>query len=248
LVGKRTTLLQLLEIGAPAQAFQSATGGRFESPGMYAGPALRLLGFALLGGSPDSVRALESRIETLLTASAGRRESAALRHALLATPAELGFPLYGARPIHDDPGGDYLLRLQALYARGDYGGLRQALGDLARNRRGPPPVNPGEVGLESLYQETWLQVAAGDTAGAVRALDTALEALPFQRGSSFRVIQGPASLVLGMALRARLAARQGDGAVARRWAAAVVALWGEADEGVPVDMSDMKRMMQTGRE
>jgi hypothetical protein len=35
-----------------------------------------------------------------------------------------------------------------------------------------------------------------------------------------------------MALRAELAATRGDRAVARRWADAVIALWGDADQGL----------------
>jgi len=246
LVGDREGLLRLLEAGATAQTFQSAEGERLQPPAMLAVPAMRLLGYSILGGPVDSVRSLENRINGLSRVAPDRNTRRTFRRALLAAPAELGFPIYGARSLHTDPGADYLLSLQEQFSKGEFAKLRSSFIELERLRRSPPEVAPGQIGLDALYQESWMRAGMGDSSGAVRELDAGLGALSVQNTPAFQTVQGPASLVLAMALRAQLAARQDDIATARRWANAVVALWDGAS--LPIDISAMKRIAATGRE
>jgi hypothetical protein len=88
---------------------------------------------------------------------------------------------------------------------------------------------PGEVALQNVYHEAWLLLQLGDSTAAADYLDRSLAALQALRTSV--VSEGPqaASLVRAMALRAELADRAGQDAVAREWATHVVELWQDGD-------------------
>jgi hypothetical protein len=228
LLGQREILLKLLAIGAPSMPFVSPQGVPVQPSTRLAETALQLVGYALLGGSNETVSRLETDVERLVGASARVKDRFALRGGVLAAPAELGFPLFGARPFHNTKGGGYLIDLQTRFARGDTGGVRASFASIEKIR-GASSVVPSQMGLEAFYQESWLRLAIGDSVVVINGLDTMLEFLEGHTPAAFQTIQGPASL-------------------ARRWATAVVELWGGADEGVPVDIAAMKRIATQGHE
>ena len=88
---------------------------------------------------------------------------------------------------------------------------------------------PADLSLDYAYQLSWIRVASGDTASSIQNLDVALGALPSLSSASLHDIAPAAAAVRAMVLRADLAAAQRDSQTARRWAKAVVDLWGGAD-------------------
>jgi len=136
----------------------------------------------------------------------------------------------------------YLLTLQAAYADGDSGRVARGLADLDR-LRDRLRVLPQQLSLDAVFQEAWLRAAIGDTARARSALDAALATLPLQQ-AYFESLQGPISVVHAMALRARLALRQGDHATAVRWAGPVLELWAEADPDLMPRLADLRPLVR----
>jgi tRNA A-37 threonylcarbamoyl transferase component Bud32/tetratricopeptide (TPR) repeat protein len=245
LLGKWRTMVGLTDVGAGGSAFIGPAGEVFRPPASLARPALRLLVHAALGGPRDSLEVLEVRLARGAAAWPDPQERAALTMALLANPAQLGFPTFGLRPIHDPrKSGPFLLTLQTLLVRSDSAGLRRRLADLDSLRHNAA-VQTSQLGLDAVYQEAWLRLGLGDSASAAGTLDDALESLPLQRSLLFRQLHGPASLVYAMALRAQLAAKQHDPQRARRWALAVVELWRDADPGLALDLRAMKALAGT---
>jgi hypothetical protein len=206
-------------------------------------PALRLLAHAVLAGSRDTAEHLEREVARLVDAwpDAGERRSLGL--ALLATPAQFGFPWFGGRPIHAGAAGSgiYLLELQAQLIQGDTAGLRAGLGNVDRLRR-QLLVVPQQLGVDVVLQESWLKLAIGDTAAATAALDAMLTTLAQQRPTLLQTVQGPAALVLAMGLRARLAARAGDAGTAARWSRAFTELWSGADPALLQEFRDVAQL------
>ena len=83
--------------------------------------------------------------------------------------------------------------------------------------------------IDFVYHEALVLLAIGDTAVAVQRLDEALGGLGTASPTLLSDVHRAAAIPAAMLLRARLAARARDDAVARRWAQAAVGLWGGAD-------------------
>ena len=101
---------------------------------------------------------------------------------------------------------------------------------------------PGDLTLDYTYQEAWLKTAMGDTAGAIQQLDLALGALPTLSGLALREVGAAAAVGRAIALRADLANSQHDSRAAKKWAAALVALWGAADTELQPTVSRMREI------
>ncbi len=184
----------------------------------------RARAYAALGGPKDSVAAALRRFDERLEAAAPPMEHGRVRQALLVQTSILTYAVTGPTEFHHPDTPNYLLRLQALHARGQRSAAIEALGQLQRQE-----AAAGEVDLAMLYQETLVQLALGDTAEAVRRLDRSLNALSAHRLDLYNDVPFPAALVRAMALRAELADAAGDRDKASEWAAPVVALWADAD-------------------
>lgn len=241
LLGRPTAMAALLAQGAGAEQFYGPLGQPFQVPIAMAEPALRLFAYAVLGGQRDTVAALEATVQRLVDTWPRAGERGALALALLAAPAQFGFPELGPRPIHRAASGTtvYLLDLQARLAAGDTSAVRAGL-DRIDAFRIQGHTLPQELALDAVHQEAWLRVAIGDTARAVAALDAALGTLPIQQAFLFQKIQGPAALVRAMILRARLAGRTGDRATARRWSAPALELWRDAEPSLLRSIEDLR--------
>lgn len=165
-------------------------------------------------------------------------DAEAIKLRLLEIPARLAAPCVEIRsPLWIMPA-DPLARAQRLHAIGQPRAALRILDSLEtgvrRYRR------PGDVSLDWTYQEVWLRAAAGDTAGAIDRLDRILESLPAHRSSLLMRMPEGAALPRAMVLRADLAAKSGDVAGARRWAAAVLNFRRNADPELRAESARMR--------
>ena len=188
----------------------------------------RLRVYASVGLEEDSIRALWLRVDSLLSAWYGTELPQGLRYEVLDMPAWLAFPHVGETDVHRGTAGDDLIELQWLLARGDTAGLSVRLDSVTSLRRGR---RPGDVAVSRTYQEAWLMLQLGDTAGAVARLEAAVGplALPIVDGRLVRSPMEAGAFVRSMALQAELAFARGDSAVAASWAQRVVSLWSDGD-------------------
>jgi hypothetical protein len=134
---------------------------------------------------------------------------------------------------------DRLFRMQQAFARKDLRTVRAVFDSLAEMRR---DSRPGDLTLDYTYQEAWLKTAIGDTAGAIRQLDLALNALPSLNGFSFRDPGVAAAAGRAFALRADLAFAQRDFRTARHWGQALVSLWRSADAPLQPTVTRMRQL------
>jgi hypothetical protein len=199
---------------------------------------LLLLSFASLGGPTDTLRALESQLASAI-ARLPEVEQGPLRAGWLDRAATLTFPdvSMGPRPGIQDS----LLRAQLAVLAGDTLRARKYLDDKRRARAGS---DLAAISLDGAYPEAALLDRMGDARGAAAWLDPLLRALPEMTPDAIGDVAAAGSLVRAMALRADLAARAGDQPTARRWAAAVVTLWSDAD---PFLQSTVQRMRVLAR-
>ena len=208
--------------------FVTPEGAHVVLPASVAGPARALLVYAAVGAPAESLSTVERRVTRLVTSWVEPERQAAARRAVLADPAMLAFPQLGAREVHaggGSVGGNYLLDLQRSLVR-DPAAVRAGMARLDSSRG---DLRAGDVAIENVYQEAWLLVAVGDTAAALERLDRSLTALPALGTALLDQVPQAAGLVRAMALRAELAAADGDATAAARWARAVTALWRDAD-------------------
>jgi hypothetical protein len=206
-------------------------------------PAAVLEVYTAMGGPLDSIAAYERILEVVLNSRIPGPERQQARAALLTRAASLAYmdqPLECFQRLgRDSP--YLLLRAQSAHAAGD---LTEAIEVLARIRaeRLEKGIRATNVSHDAVFPEAWLWAELGDTATAVAMLDANLNTLRWAEPGSVVDVSRAASLVRAMALRADLAAATDDDATARRWAAAVYTLWGNAD---PVLAPLSNRMLTT---
>ncbi len=180
--------------------------------------------YAAFGGPRDSLRALESQVETLIATAIPPEHRAGARAEALGRAAQIAFPNMALASVPSLAGsGSYLLAAEASWLRHDTSAVVHAMENVRRTRE----IFSPQLSFDGVYPEAWLVAGAGDTNGAIAWLDQLLVKL--------RATPSPidpihaAALVNAMALRAELAARAGDAKGAARWASPVVELWGGAD-------------------
>ncbi len=201
---------------------------------------LELLGYASAGAPADSVAALEERVDELLAALPTSVRAAA-RSALLDVPAQLVFDRMGLRLAHrtTPPGPPRAMARQWALAHGDTTAVRAALAAELERHHGV--LAQEDSPPDGVYLDARLLLAVGDTTAAERTLDAPLNDLSSLHGALFRYLPLAGALVRMMALRAEVADQRRDPRTARRWAAAVVALWSGAE---PALRSVVTRMQE----
>jgi hypothetical protein len=136
----------------------------------------------------------------------------------------------GPTAVHRErAGGNLHLEAQWALARGDTAGVRERLerlGALAAVSR------PGDQGGDGVFLEASIRLAIGDSAGAIGVLDESLGALPSAGRWLATDYSATAGLARCLALRAELAGRAGDAAVARRLGGTLAELWRSADRSL----------------
>jgi hypothetical protein len=158
-----------------------------------------------------------------------------MKRRLFATPIVLASEDLGASRSTPLAGPDDLLGMRAAIAGGDVAAARAAG---ARFSSMASSYSPGAVGPDRLLAYATMLLTLGDTVGATRQLETALDGIP--RARSILLDATPQAAVLGrvLLLRAQLAVRAGDRTTAIRRLGEVEALWRGADAELrtPIDM------------
>ncbi|GJG87088.1 hypothetical protein tb265_22690 [Gemmatimonadetes bacterium T265] len=202
------------------------------------GAARALVAYAAAGGPNDSIFALRAFVSSAVRAGVPAARTPAAFDALLGPAMPFAFPTLGGDALRDlTMRGDYLVEIQRDVARGDRTGAARRFARLDSARGS---LTPADMTLDVLYQETWLRLAIGDSAGASSRLAFALDGLA---GASDRLIEGvPRAAALGrcLALRAELAARAGDTSRARAAALDVLTLWRHADPALRPTVERMR--------
>jgi tRNA A-37 threonylcarbamoyl transferase component Bud32/tetratricopeptide (TPR) repeat protein len=164
------------------------------------------------------------KIETYVDRSRAPRVAADITR----DPARWSAECFDQRtPLIPDPGMNSTLRAQQAFMRGRPGLARKLLDSIAE---AGIDYKPAEKSIGYVFEEARLRAAVGDTSIAIRMLDPVLQGLSVQSASILRWIYQAAALPRAMALRADLAAAQGEHAVANRWARSVLQLWAGADQ------------------
>jgi len=220
LLGQSHRAARLLEIAAPQLERRGQSFAGVALPVLAARERLRA--YAAVGAPADSLHRLPDVVDSLLRLWTPD-DPRALRELLLGEPLIMSFPVVGASRLHRLDAPDYLIRLQARLAGGDRAGVRAALDSLAVPRRG---LRPQDITMGAFYQENWLRLQAGDTAGVVGALDRMFADLSLLSSAVLSDVTDAAALVRALALRAALDER--GGVTGRRWARAVAVLWRDA--------------------
>ena len=246
LLGRPTLARRFLATADTAWLSGSADNESVAIPLEVAQAGLTLLAYAAAGAPADSIAAYERRIaERMPDIPATRRT--ATRSALLDVPAELVFDGLGLRPAHrtGPPGPHQAMLLQWRLAHGDTASVRALLDSLSR--AGDGRLASGESTPDGVYIDARLLLAVGDTATAMRTLDAPLDSLVAVHTATLEYMPLAGCLVRMMALRADLAAARGDAPTVRRWASAVVALWGGAESSLQTTPIRMSKIIQATR-
>jgi hypothetical protein len=226
LTGHVNRTAQLFAAAARDSAFTTYAGMERIEPLSLASTALSLWGYAALGAPRDSILTLAHRVDSLVAIWVKEPRRTEVSDALLDRPRRWAFPLLGTRPVNDRrPASIYSQLLRDLEQR-DTSDVRRLLGRAQRVRT---DTRPGDVAINGTYTEAIVRLGLRDTIGATQLLDQTLGA-PATLGTQLLTnVEQAAALVRAMSLRAQLAERAGDIPTARRWAGAVIILWGGSD-------------------
>jgi hypothetical protein len=226
LTGRAHRAAQLLAHAAPDLAIESEGRQIAVRPLPLARAAFALQAYAALGAPADSVTTLGRRVNALIDASVEPQRRESMRHGLLDHPTEWALALLPPRAPQPGRPGERSRRIVWALNRHDTATIRATLDTVHAARA---DLRPGDVAISGTYLETRVLLAIGDTATATELLRRPLEALATLGTGVLENVDQAAALVRAMVLRAELADRAGDAATARRWAATVVELWGDAD-------------------
>jgi tRNA A-37 threonylcarbamoyl transferase component Bud32/tetratricopeptide (TPR) repeat protein len=242
--GKVQRTIEMLRMEAPTTRFISMDNRLVQAPPAVAQDARALLGYASFGAPADSLRPIKERIDRSIDSYVQSGSRDMIREAVLNVPLTLAYPVAPALSLQRaGGGGDYLLDIQRAASTRDTASVHRLLSAVAKMRS---LSRPGDLSIYLTYQEAWLRLQVGDTAGAVRQLDATLTALPTLNPYLLDYVQDAAFLVRAMALRSDIAAATGDGRTAQRWGAAVSELWTGADASLIPIVAKMKERATNG--
>jgi serine/threonine protein kinase len=197
--------------------------------------------YAAFGGPADSILLVTERLKTNLAADAPTNERRSWEAALLTRWLAMATPLIGAQPVSEVAlTNDSFVRALTAFAKHDYSGARRLLDsvDIVRGDNAP-----GEISFDVVFQEAWLRSALGDKPGAAKQLDNALHGVSGGVSGIMRTPVLVASFVRAMTLRAELALEARQPAEARKWASAVISLWGNGDFVTQPTVERMRKLL-----
>ena len=179
--------------------------------------------YSAVGRQADSIIASRDRLEAVVRRDVAPDLIPVVRTSLLMRPLILAAPAVGAGVLANlEPGKNLFAGLIRHVATGDTAALRRGLHAIDTLRRARDAAS---LSIDGAYLLAWLRLAAADTAGAERQMDTVLEQLhALTDGPPIDRI-GSALVVRLMRLRGEVAARRGDQGTALRWRAAADTLW-----------------------
>ena len=241
--GRGALAASLARRAAPTEYFWGPDGQVLSVPLPLRETALALEVYAALGGPTDSVIELQRRARRQLETLVGQRGRQDLGMALFDRSYAMLYPAEGMLPvIPAHVPADYLLELQQLVAKRQGSEARQLLAEIRGRRR---DLSAGDVSLEASLQEYQIELAIGDSTAAIAGLDAVLSSIPTLGSDLLGRVAPTAALVRTMALRARLAGRQGDAKTAKKYAGTVARLWEHADRGLAPVVVEMRRISAT---
>ncbi len=241
--GRGALAASLARRAAPTEYFWGPDGQVLSVPLPLRETALALEVYAALGGPTDSVMELQRRARRQLETLVGQRGRQDLGMALFDRSYAMLYPAEGMLPvIPAHVPADYLLELQQLVAKRQGSEARQLLAEIRGRRR---DLSAGDVSLEASLQEYQIELAIGDSTAAIAGLDAVLSSIPTLGSDLLGRVAPTAALVRTMALRARLAGRQGDAKTAKKYAGTVARLWEHADRGLAPVVVEMRRISAT---
>ena len=244
LTGLTQRMIELLRIEAPMIGFRSMDGHVVQPPLPVSEAARMMLGYVSLGAPAESIAATGQHVDRAIDSYVQSGSRATMREAVLNIPLMLAYPVAPALSLQRQGGaGDYLLDIQRAASSHDTAAVHEKLSAAARMRG---LARPGELSIYLTYQEAWLLLQVGDTAAAIRKLDTSLTALPLLGPYLLDYVQDAGFLVRAMALRSDVALRVGDLRTAQRWASAVSVLWGGADASLQSEVARMRARASGG--
>jgi serine/threonine protein kinase/tetratricopeptide (TPR) repeat protein len=206
---------------------------------------LELMAYAALGQPAESLRAGKLRVEQRVRSWAAPINRERLRLAVLAVPMTLAYETIGVSDVHRrDAGGNDVLEMQWAIAHGDTAAARA---ELVRQAGLRTRARAGDVAINATYGEARVLLALHDTGAAVTALDLSLQALPTLGTYLLEQPEQVGCAIRAMALRAELAARAGDRALAAHWGNAVSTLWGNADAPLAPVVQRMRALAASQR-
>ena len=237
---------QLLQRAAPLDTPMTWDGIEVpDAPMPVKQAGLELMAYAAVGQPAESLRATKTRVEQRVTSWAGPSNRERLRTAVLHVPMGLAFETIGVSDVHRaNAGGDYVLEMQWNIAHGDTAAARA---ELVRQAGLRTRARAGDVAINGTYGEAGVLLALHDTNGAVAALDLSLQALPTLGTSLLEQPEQVGCAIRAMAMRAELAARAGDRALAARWGNAVSTLWENADPPLMPMVQRMRALVASNR-
>jgi tRNA A-37 threonylcarbamoyl transferase component Bud32 len=215
--------------------------GQFAAlPRLVIPDAIALSQYAAAGGPRDSILAMKARFSDKLSAviPAGDLQSfviGALRRPLTLAASVVGPDAAVELGPTSDP---FVLALKG-YAEKDIPRAKRYLDSLRELHKDYPP---GVITMDVVYGEAWLRSEIGDAEGAALQLDRGLRGLPAALPYSVKSYEVVAALVRAMALRAELAHQAHDSALAKRWADAVLLLWGNGDATTAATVARMREI------
>lgn len=246
LTGRADLAARLLRSASSDYLLRSRDATPVILPTAVAEQVLPLIVYSSFGQPTDSIRALRARAESRLQAYVPQADRIRASEASFRLAAALAFPELGQSAPHNETSEPPLsiLPLQAKAARE---GAQAVLPDLKRLEEIRGRHLAGAIASNVILLEARLWLQAGDTSGALQHLDGTLSALPTigldaVGGEAVVSVPQASALVRSMALRAEIAARDGDATNARRWAQAVVQLWSGADPALKPVVEQMKRL------
>ena len=195
---------------------------------------------AIFGLCDDTLRNFSSRLDGMLASYvADSSERATARVAASWRVLSASVPCLGPSVVTGFETRDPLVAQQQGFARSASRGALARFDSVQSTRKG---LRPGDVAIDYTYQEALLLLAAGDSATAAEHLDRTLDALPTLSVYVLSFPSQAAALVRAMALRADLGVKRGEREKAKRWAAAVAALWSHADPDLQPVVERMRRI------
>jgi hypothetical protein len=231
LTGHVARTRELLEMRGDDSARTFFSRGRpLVMPSRLTRAALAALAYASFPASRDSLPVLIRRVEEIINTSIEPARREEMRRVVLSLPTTFGFWQLGPASALRVQSPTALHRMQRAFARSQ---PIRPIGDSAHARR--ESLGTSSSLIDFVYHEALVLLAIGDTVVATQRLDEALGSLANASQMLVADVHRAAAIPAAMLLRARLAARTGDAATARRWAQGAVGLWGGADaELVPL--------------
>jgi tetratricopeptide (TPR) repeat protein/predicted Ser/Thr protein kinase len=194
-------------------------------PPEIAQDAIRLENYSAFGSPRDSILAISRRLSEAVRALVPPAQSSNVIAAVLRRPLTLAAPSIGGAPLAAlGPTSDPIAGAVRALEKGQLGRAQALSASLSAIHR---ESAPGEVTLDFVLIEAWLQASLGDSTAAAQTIDRALRGLSKSPPNILRSVILPAALVRVMLYRSQLGRTAGESH--RDWAVAARQLWRDAD-------------------